>query len=427
MMTGIVQKVIPARITPILFKSKKLADGSHPIMIRVHANGVRKYITTGQKCKPQDWDAKKSCVKPRHPDHVQINLHISQMMDTVNSEVFELKKKKSKVTADRLLKVLAPDAGPTITVLKFWEYHIAELKKAGQIGTSMVHKESRARFSKFLKGRDISFEAIDTTLLQKYAVRLRADGMKDTSIHLRFRDLRAIYRRAASRRIVNMMEYPFGGKNDQPMKFWIGQFKTVTRKRAIGEASIRKIISLEIDPVNDADTFNARHYFMLSYYMGGMPWADMIRIRWRDIDFDSQSLTYIRVKTNQPVHVNLSQPAINILNYYHMLTGRDTNNYALPVLNYQLNVTQTQIRDKRQKVLKNVNRSLHTIEERIGLPSGMLTSYVARHTAATQAKRKGATKEQIGRMMNHHDLKTTDIYVDSLPSDDDIHGLLIIE
>jgi len=349
------------------------------------------------------------------------------MKDTLTGEVYELKKKRAKVTADRLLKVLAPDAGPNVTVLRFWEQHIAELKEAGQIGTSTIHRESRARFSKFLRGKDITFEAIDCTLLQKYAVRLKADGMKDTSIHLRFRDLRAIYRKAASRKVINMSEYPFGGKSEQPMKFWIGQFKTVTRKRAIGEAPIRKIINLEIDPVKEADMFNARNYFMLSYYMGGIQWADLIQIRWNDIDLKTGTLSFIRKKSKQPVHVNLSQPAQNILNYYHMLTGQDTKNYALPVLNYLLHITQSQIRDRRQKVLKKVNKALHSIEERIGVQEGMITSYVARHSAATQAILKGASMERVGGMMGHADTRTTKIYIKGLPTDDGIHGLLIID
>lgn len=426
-MTPTIQKSIPTRIKVILFKSKKLADGTHPIMIRVNANGVRKYITTGQKCKPQYWDEKNACVKPRYPDHEQINLHISQMKEALTNENYELKKKRAKVTADRLLKVLAPDAGPNVTVLKFWDQHIEELKESGQVGTAAVYRESRSRFSQFLRGKDITFEAIDTTLLQKYAVSMRKDGLKDTSINLRFRDLRAIYRKAASRRIVTMMEYPFGGKKEQPMKFWIGQFKTVTRKRAIGEAAIRKLIALELDPVKEADLFNARQYFMLSYYMGGMPWADLIRIRWKDIDFDSQSLTYIRVKTKEPVHVNLSQPAINIFSYYQLIKTGVMNNYALPVLNDHLHVTESQIRNKRRQELKNVNKSLHVIEQRIGLSGGTLTTYVARHTAATQALRKGATKARIQKMLGQQEERTTDIYLASLPSDDDIHSLLIID
>ena len=426
-MSATVTKSVPARITVLLYKSKKLSDGTHPIMIRVHANGVRKYIGTGQKCKPQDWDTKNSCVKPRHPDHIQMNLLISQMKDTLTGEVFELKKKRSKVTADRLLKVLAPDAGPNVTVLKFWEQHIAELKEAGQIGTSMIHRESRARFSKFLRGKDISFEAIDVTLLQKFALRMKAGGLKDTSIHLRFRDLRAVYRKAASRRVISMSEYPFGGKNDQPMKFWIGQFSTVTLKRAISEGAVRKIIGLDLDPVKDADMFNARNYFMLSYYIGGMPWADLIQIRWDDVDTTNGTLSYMRRKSKQPVNVNFTQPALNILNYYYMLTGQDPKNYALPVLNYRLHVTQTQIRNRRQKVLKQVNKALHRIEGSIGVPEGTLTSYVARHTAATQAIRKGASMERVGGMMGHADDRTTKIYVKGLPTDDGIHGLLIID
>lgn len=410
-----------------LFHWKSGKNGTHPIKVIIRVQGRKIVKSTGLFCLPSLWDTKKGCVKVKHPDSVRMNGIIMQTVQELNDETFDLVRRKMKVTSDRLRKVLEPDAAHNMTVLKFWEQHIEELKESGQVGTAAVHRESRARFSQFLRGKDITFEALDIPLLQKYAIRMKADNLKDTSINLRFRDIRAIYRKAASRRIVNMTEYPFGGKKDHPMKFWIGQFKTVTRKRAIGEATIRKLIALELDPVNESDLFNARQYFMLSYYMGGMPWADLIRIRWKDIDFDSQSLTYIRVKTKLPVHVNLSQPAINIFSYYRLLKTDVTNNYALPVLDDRLHVTESQIRNKRRQELKNVNKSLHVIEQRIGLSGGTLTSYVARHTAATQALRKGATKARIQKMLGQQEERTTDIYLASLPSDDDIHKLLIFE
>lgn len=416
-----------ARITPVLYRWKVLSDGNHPIMIRITAKGKRRYIATGYGCRPKEWDAKSSRIKATHTDSAKINLSLSQLVLSLDTEVFELNKREQKVTADRLSKALHPDQGPNVTVLKFWQAHITELRKAKKVGLAAVHRESMQRFQKFIRGNDIDFESIDITLLQKYAVAMQADGLKDTTIHLRFRDLRALYRKAASRRIVSMNEYPFGGRNEQPMKFWLGQFKTTTGKRAMSEDAIRKLLALEVDPVTSPGLFSAKKYFLLSYFTGGTPWVDLIQLKWKDIDFDQRLLKYERAKTKQNINVSLIPQALDILNHFAVFADPDPDNYVLPVLNIHVHRTPTQIRDRRKKVLDQVNRALKTFESQIGLPPGALTTYVARHTAATQAIRKGASTENIRNMLGHDNQKTTEIYIASLPRIDDTFGLLSID
>ena len=41
-------------ISAILYTSKTLANGEHPIMLRVCYNGKRKYKSLGISCKPQE-------------------------------------------------------------------------------------------------------------------------------------------------------------------------------------------------------------------------------------------------------------------------------------------------------------------------------------------------------------------------------------
>ena len=56
-----------------------------------------------------------------------------------------------------------------------------------------------------------------------------------------------------------------------------------------------------------------------------------------------------------------------------------------------------------------------------------LTSYVSRHSFASRAKNMGIDVASISELMGHQDLQTTQIYLDSLPSDllDEIHEKII--
>ena len=54
-------------VTVILYKSKTLANGEHPIMLRLCYNGQRKYKSFGLSCSEKMWNEKKEEVRSTHP------------------------------------------------------------------------------------------------------------------------------------------------------------------------------------------------------------------------------------------------------------------------------------------------------------------------------------------------------------------------
>ncbi|WP_083758851.1 Arm DNA-binding domain-containing protein [Candidatus Amoebophilus asiaticus] len=44
------------KISIILYKSKALADGSHPLMVRISQLKAKKYFSTGLSCPSELWD-----------------------------------------------------------------------------------------------------------------------------------------------------------------------------------------------------------------------------------------------------------------------------------------------------------------------------------------------------------------------------------
>lgn len=412
-------------ISVVLFRGKILADGSHPLMIRLYKQGVVKYKAVGYSCKPNQWDARKCRANDLHPQQVNLNLDLSTKLTELDAELFKLNTNKLKVSPDRIIKVLVPETSPNITVDEFWKIHIENLNSAGQYGTADTHKESAIRFAKFRKGKKTSFESVDCSMLQKYEFHLRKDGLKDTSISTRFRDLRRIYRLAISSKLVSLTEYPFGRK-DEADKFCIGKFKTRTKKRAISESDLKELKNHFIDPVAEPKLFNAKNFWMFSYYTAGTPFVDLIHLTWSNIY--NNRITYSRKKNGTQVEVSITAPAQEILDHYYINSGGDQTNYIFPVLDQNTHITAKQIKYRREKVLNEYNHSLHELEKRLKIPYGCLTSYTARHTSFTNLKRMGATLEQIQELANHQDSKTTKIYVADLPKDDnDLLNRLIIE
>ena len=73
-------KVSIAVIKLVLRTNKTLADGSHPIMLRVSFNGMRER-STGYSCTVRYWDKKSECIKKGYPNFVMINAELKKQKD----------------------------------------------------------------------------------------------------------------------------------------------------------------------------------------------------------------------------------------------------------------------------------------------------------------------------------------------------------
>ena len=71
-------KVSIAVIKLVLRTNKTLADGSHPIMLRVSFNGMKER-SSGYSCTEKYWSKKDECVKKGFPNYAIINHEIQKM------------------------------------------------------------------------------------------------------------------------------------------------------------------------------------------------------------------------------------------------------------------------------------------------------------------------------------------------------------
>ena len=70
-------KVSIAVIKLILRTNKVLADGTHPIMLRVSFNGMKERAT-GYSCDIRHWDKRNECVKKGYPNFVLVNAELKK-------------------------------------------------------------------------------------------------------------------------------------------------------------------------------------------------------------------------------------------------------------------------------------------------------------------------------------------------------------
>ena len=145
----------------------------------------------------------------------------------------------------------------------------------------------------------------------------------------------------------------------------------------------------------------------------------MAQLRWQDITTNEEGasrLRYIRQKTGGKFSFRLTPPAVAIIERYRPNTYNSPARYVFPSLDTNAHKTATQIDNRLNKILGQVNKDLKTLGERVGIDTP-LTTYVARHSFATALRQKGIAIALISQAMGHKTEAVTAIYLNSFDSD----------
>jgi integrase len=388
-------------VAVILYKSKTLSNGEHPLMIRVSKNRVRKYISLGISCLPKNWDTKSNLPKKGHPNKEKIDSIISKAISQYKDKIIDFKHEGKDFTPDALISE-AHNSVKKTTVLKYFEIKVQNLKDCKKIGNSKVYHDTYNQIKNFNDNKDITFSQLDYNFLLKLENHLRSKGNADNAMSVRFRTIRALFNAAIAENYAKKELYPFD-------EFKISErFNSKTQKRAITKDDIKKIEAAVLNKKSAA--FEAQQYFLFSYYGQGINFVDIANLKWSNLI--NGRVFYKRAKTGNELNFKLPQPALTIIEYWKPVTQTSNNAYIFPILNEAIHLSPTQKHNRIHKVLTRVNKDLKQIgkEAKIDTP---ITSYVARHTFATVLKRSGVSTAIISESMGHQTEAITQTYLKS--------------
>ena len=198
------------KVSVICFKSKVLANGEHPIVLRISENKKRVTKSLGISVKAQHWDFKKEEPKPKCPNRDLIVSIILKVKSEYQSKILEKIAHEEEFTASSLIHEEKEEIKAK-TVEEFYTSLIEELKERGQIGTSYAYKGSYRVLKQFNKKKKLNFtfSHIDVSFCKKFEDWMRAKGNKDTTISFQLRTLRATFNRAIEAKIVAKDKNPF--------------------------------------------------------------------------------------------------------------------------------------------------------------------------------------------------------------------------
>lgn len=348
------KKTLPS-ISVLLYTSKELANGEHPIMLRFTYNKQRKYKGLGVSCTEKDWNEKKSEVRSTHPNAVDINTIIRRERKNAEDVVLTLEKSGVQYSVASILNALTRVVPVNKTIYGLFDERVTFFKdKAGQYNTATGYTTLLNIIKRYTDYNDVELFDIDGNWIRDFEAYLRTK-YKDTSIKKFFDCLKAAFNYAVSKDYIK--QSPLEGYTH------IRKLDTRTKKRALSLTEIAKLHKYYFDTYG----FNGKgkvdleitkkHYwnkkfqrrgttkltpidaeqlslclFMCSYYMQGLALVDMANLKWADMqDFEVEDKQ--KFLSDTALHgVEYAQEHKQVTNYYKIEVARSKTNHPVRII-----------------------------------------------------------------------------------------------
>lgn len=398
------------KIKTILWTYKELSNGEYEIRLRLTLYKQVSYISTGYSSTKENWDNVNACPKPSHPNCKVINKKIGQLEDDIDFEKKMLERSGQKIILLKELKAKlksTPVIPSMVKVLAFFDQVISDLANEGRIGYSNVFVSCKASVSKFLNDKDKAFVEFKQADFEGYEKFLLRSITESSTVSYYIRTFYRIWNLAIAKGICSKEHHPSKYISFKPYR----KFKT--KKRAISAEYINQIENLHFEPTSRM--FRSQQYFLFSYYARGINFVDLCKLQ-HGQNIIGQTLKYTRSKNKRKYNFKLHSKAASIIEVFKNYPIKSDSDYIFPLLKKEHN-TPKKIDARVDSALKDLNEDLEEIGKTIGL-TNKLTSYVARHSFATNLRRKKVDIAVIQEAMGHETELQTMTYLEEI--DDEI-------
>lgn len=382
--------------TKFKFRASSASGKQGTLFLQVIHQRVSRQVSTKYKLYPNEWDAAgQSVVVPADiPSERSHYLHAVQEALRHDASRLQLiilaldHSRKEYQAEDVLKRFLKKEQSNEFTA--FAETLISQKREEGHRSLAVKYHSSLNSLNRFLDGRLLTFDDMDSSLMLSYENYLKDLGRCPNTTSFYMRNLRAIYNRAVEQGLTPQ-NHPFA-------RVYTGIAKTV--KRAVNADEVQKIKAKELPP-SSTDEFS-RNIFLFSLYTCGMSLTDIAHLKKSDLQGDY--LSYCRQKTGQRITIRWEPCMQKLVDKYK----NEDSPYLLPLITRPGEDEERQY----QNMIHLINHHLKKLGEELGL-SSKLTSYVARHSWASIAKSQDVPVAAISEAMGHTTERTTRIYLKS--------------
>ena len=175
-------------------------------------------------------------------------------------------------------------------------------------------------------------------------------------------------------------------------------------KRGLSESNVQKLLAYK--PRKKKWEF-VMDMFKFMYYSAGISFRDMAFLTQDNIS--DNHLSYIRFKTHKPINIPLPEISMMIIDKYKF--SKDRGKYLFPIIPLKRqHLDYIELYTYINSRIFGYNTLLDKIGKELDLPI-KLTSYVARHSYATQLLRSGIPLPMISKALGHSTIQMTQNYL----------------
>jgi site-specific recombinase XerD len=377
-------------------------DASYPIILRLTHFRKTTSISLGQSVQKEFWDHKNEKIKRAFKGTSSVSKLNNQLLKEKTGAIDIINDLNEKGALNFMSIIqLKSKIVKTASFDSFLEYSdsiVKELKKAERFGNANTYYAVVKVLEKFNAGNDIKFNEVNYDFLKRFERWHFSRGNSVNSLSAYMRTIKAIFNRAIKSDVVSRDAYPFTNY----------RIKTSpTEKRALDISSMKSIMLLKLEETDSL--FHYRNFFLASYMLYGISFMDLAFLKVQNI-IDNR-IKFQRKKTYKPYDINITPQLNEILSLY--LKGKERSDFIFPIV--KRDTVELQYKDVVW-ARKRYNKGLKEIAKKCNIEQ-RLTSYVSRHSFATQAMLQDVPLQAISAMLGHNRLSTTQIYLKSLPND----------
>lgn len=384
----------------VLDKRRIKPNNVYPVKLRVYYTGGFKEKSLDIDLNEKDWDNEAQSILKSDPNYKANSYKLSSVKSKLDRRLLLATDEEIVLSAEELLAVLEKKVVKTsnISFNEFANSLINDMIKAGKAGNALAYTDAVNSLVSFTGNKQMRFENINYTLLEKYNTAKLAQGLKVNSIAAYLRSIRAIYNKAIKAEIVTADKYPFS-------KFSIEKEDTPSRKLTIEE--LKRIMHAQLR--EESSAWHYRNYFLLSFTLIGMNFADLFTLTKANIV--DGNISYQRHKTGRLYNFSIHPYAKELMEYYSTRHSKNKHNFLLPEL--QLGLDALAERKRIKQICKNCSKHMKNIAKSLGITKPIST-YYARYSWANIAKELGYSNDLIAEALGHeYGNNVTNIYLDN--------------
>jgi site-specific recombinase XerC len=393
------------KIKPLLWMYKTSKNGEHEIRIRVTQYKEVNYFSTGFTSTEGNWDLVNECPRSTHPKFKSIIKRINELTSDIDYEIKTLQRNGVDLISLKELKDKIRQVHLRVKPVKIFELYdlvIEEMEVQGRIGYAGVFTSAKRVLKKYMPMDKpfLSFTKKDFEDFEKY---LKAEVPSDSTISVYVRTFNRLWNIAIQR--------GYCPKEHHPSKYFTfkayRRFKT--KKRAVSPDVMKKIEDLEFD--RTSRMYRSQQLFLFSYYARGINFNDMAKLKYK-VNIKGNEINYTRSKNKRKYDYQLHSKALAIIEWFKTCNLQSDGEYVFPIL-MQMHDTPKKIDARIDSALKDLNEDLKSMAVKIKLNKD-LTSYVARHSFATNLRLKNVDLNIIQEAMGHETQLQTMTYLEEI-------------